>query len=484
MSNGNTLNAEELRVLAALIEKSHTTPDQYPLSSNALTSACNQKSSRDPVVDYSTQLVDQTLQLLRDAGWVRMIRGKGNRTFKHRHIVDEKLALTVPQQAVFAVLALRGPQSPGELKTRTERYHDFEDLDDVERVLQALADGADPLVRNIGRAPGQGQDRWIQLVGPSLDLPISSGVGASVQPSTDTGSSSDHQPAPARAPRVDGTPNEHWSDQQLISLQDDGWDAIIAGTGPEADFGRLVQVVEGWNERFRVNGKLIERAWSGADLDRLMAEQRAAVFLTSPDPSPLDGQVAKVEVCHLLGLRVLGLAGGLGAPLVGSNVEPSDEGMTDLGRRVVAEMSRHGMVPDIAGCGLRSAREVIDAFAGPAVLSGAADPALADGHGAEVLAALAAADGLAVYSLGAGDQVPADDAGAVAGAVADFCELVADAALTHGTDHVALGSRAGANRPEELDQVVDGLATTGFEPAEIEAMSGGNWRRVYRHDHR
>lgn len=175
MSVAHSLNAEELRVLACLVEKSHTTPDQYPLSTNALTTACNQKTSREPTVDYSPQLVDQTLQLLRDGGWVRMIRASGNRSFKHRHIVDERLGLTTPQQAVLAVLALRGPQSPGELKTRTDRYHPFADLAEVEEVLDRLADRDEPLTRNVGRAPGQSQDRWIQLLGPVEASPLGAG---------------------------------------------------------------------------------------------------------------------------------------------------------------------------------------------------------------------------------------------------------------------------------------------------------------------
>ena len=167
MTNASSLTAEELRVLACLIEKSHTTPDQYPLSSNALTAACNQKSSRDPVVAYSSQLVDRTLQLLRDGGWARMKRPAGSRGFKHFHVIDEKLGLDVAAQAVLAVLALRGPQSAGELRTRTKRYHPFDDPADVEAVLDRLAARTDPLVRNVGRGPGQSQDRWIQLIGPS-----------------------------------------------------------------------------------------------------------------------------------------------------------------------------------------------------------------------------------------------------------------------------------------------------------------------------
>jgi uncharacterized protein YceH (UPF0502 family) len=166
-----SLTAEELRVLACLIEKSHTTPDQYPLSSNALTAACNQKTSRDPVVDYPVQLVDRTLQLLRDGGWARMKRPAGSRAFKHFHVIDEKLGLDVPQQAVLAVLALRGPQSAGELRTRTERYHPFADPADVEEILAGLAHRPEPLVRNVGRAAGQSQDRWVQLLGPETTEP-------------------------------------------------------------------------------------------------------------------------------------------------------------------------------------------------------------------------------------------------------------------------------------------------------------------------
>lgn len=166
-TDAGTLTAEELRVLACLIEKANTTPEQYPLSTNALTAACNQKTSREPVVDYPASLVDQVMQLLRDGGWARSIRGSGNRTFKHRHVIDERLGLDQAEQALIAVLALRGPQSPGELKTRTERYHPFADLDEVEVVLDRLAGGQPPLVRDVGRGSGQSQNRWIQLIGPS-----------------------------------------------------------------------------------------------------------------------------------------------------------------------------------------------------------------------------------------------------------------------------------------------------------------------------
>ncbi len=102
------LTAEELRVLACLVEKSFTTPDQYPLTTNSLTNACNQKTSREPVVDYPSQLVDRTMLALRDAGWARSVRGAGNRAFKHKHVMDERLGVSEAEQAVLAVLALAG----------------------------------------------------------------------------------------------------------------------------------------------------------------------------------------------------------------------------------------------------------------------------------------------------------------------------------------------------------------------------------------
>ncbi len=163
------LTAEELRVLACLVEKSFTTPDQYPLTTNSLTNACNQKTSRDPVVDYSSQLVDRTMLALRDGGWARSVRGVGNRAFKHKHVMDERLGVTQAEQAILAVLALRGAQSAGELCTRTERYEVFAGDRDgafaaVEETLAGLAVRDEPLVRNVGRASGQSQDRWIQLL--------------------------------------------------------------------------------------------------------------------------------------------------------------------------------------------------------------------------------------------------------------------------------------------------------------------------------
>ena len=162
------LTAEELRVLGCLIEKQATTPDHYPLSTNALVNACNQKSNREPVTDYSERTVMDAMLLVRQAGLARM--NSSGRTDKHRHILEDALGLDRDQLALLAVMMLRGPQSAGELKTRTERYSTsqgtgFESIDDIEAVLARLAEGVDPFAANIGRASGQSQDRWAHLLG-------------------------------------------------------------------------------------------------------------------------------------------------------------------------------------------------------------------------------------------------------------------------------------------------------------------------------
>lgn len=165
------LTAEEVRVLGCLIEKEATTPDHYPLSTNALVNACNQKSNREPVVDYSERAVVDAMLLVRQNGLARM--NASGRSDKHRHILLDALALDHDELALLAVMMLRGPQSPGELKTRTERYptsqgSGFESLDDIEAVLAGLADRADPFVINIGRGSGQSQDRWAHLLGEDV----------------------------------------------------------------------------------------------------------------------------------------------------------------------------------------------------------------------------------------------------------------------------------------------------------------------------
>lgn len=167
------LTAEELRVLCVLVEKSYTTPDQYPMTTNALVIGCNQRTSRDPVVSYTAGEVDATMQNLRASGWARTVRMTGSRTNKHKHVVTEQLPVNDEQLALLAVLGLRGAQSPGELKTRTERYVGFESFGDVVDQLEAMAGMADPLVRNVGTRSGQSQDRWIHLLADPGDSGVS-----------------------------------------------------------------------------------------------------------------------------------------------------------------------------------------------------------------------------------------------------------------------------------------------------------------------
>jgi len=156
-------DAVEIRVLGCLIEKQRTTPDVYPLSLNALRLACNQATNRDPVVDYDEATIRAALERLSRKGWTRLASGPGSRAAKYRHLLDEALGRVPSQIALLAVLMLRGPQTPGELKTRVERLYPFGTLEDVQNALDALAENE--LVRRLPRRPGQSQDRYEQLLG-------------------------------------------------------------------------------------------------------------------------------------------------------------------------------------------------------------------------------------------------------------------------------------------------------------------------------
>lgn len=158
------LTPEQLRVVACLVEKQLTTPDSYPLTENAVVAACNQLSNRNPVVAYDNSTVRVTLTELRQLGLARVIHTPGARVPKHRHILDEALGLSEGEVSLLAVLALRGPQTVGELRTRTERMHEFSSLSEVEKVLEGLATRSEPLVVRLGRQPGQKEDRYAQLL--------------------------------------------------------------------------------------------------------------------------------------------------------------------------------------------------------------------------------------------------------------------------------------------------------------------------------
>lgn len=156
------LDEVEARVLGCLIEKQRTTPDSYPLTLNALRLACNQSTNRSPVVDYDEDQIHTALQGLGRRELTRNASGHGSRASKYRHLVDDRLVLDGAQQAVLCVLLLRGAQTPGELKTRTERLHDFDGIDEVEAVLGSLIERG--MAEQLSRRPGEKQVRYRQLL--------------------------------------------------------------------------------------------------------------------------------------------------------------------------------------------------------------------------------------------------------------------------------------------------------------------------------
>ena len=156
-------DAVEIRVLGCLIEKQRTTPDQYPLSLNALRLACNQSTNRDPVVDYDERTIKAALERMSIRGWSRFASGAGSRALKYRHLLDEALGLSDAEISLLAVLMLRGPQTLGELKGRSERMHRFGSLEDVQATLDGLAERE--LAARVPRRPGQKEDRYGQLLG-------------------------------------------------------------------------------------------------------------------------------------------------------------------------------------------------------------------------------------------------------------------------------------------------------------------------------
>jgi uncharacterized protein YceH (UPF0502 family) len=156
-------DAVEIRVLGCLLEKQRTTPDAYPLSLNALRAACNQTTNRDPVVAYDEPAIREALARLHRRGWTRLASGAGSRAAKYRHLLHEAMGLGRDEQAVLCVLMLRGPQTPGELKVRTDRLHPFADLEAIEDVLDRLSDR--DLAARLPRRPGQKEDRFAQRLG-------------------------------------------------------------------------------------------------------------------------------------------------------------------------------------------------------------------------------------------------------------------------------------------------------------------------------
>ncbi|MDX6323853.1 MAG: uncharacterized protein QOK15_207 [Nocardioidaceae bacterium] len=180
MSDLPDLEPEAQRILGSLMEKQTTVPASYPLTPNALRTACNQTSNRDPVVEYELQDVERVARSLKDRGLVRIVwADTGRRTLKYHQTLDERLGLDPGERALLTVLLLRGAQAPGELRTRTERLHPFADAAEVEVCLRRMAARPEPLVRELDRRPGQQHRRWVHLLGP-LPLEVAPAPAATV----------------------------------------------------------------------------------------------------------------------------------------------------------------------------------------------------------------------------------------------------------------------------------------------------------------
>jgi hypothetical protein len=198
------LNEIEARVLGALVEKDITTPDYYPLSLNALVNACNQKNNRDPVMNLEEGTVRDALNALRDHGLAGPAGGADSRVPKYEHRLQESFNFSRGETAVLCVLLLRGPQTPGELRGRTERMHRFEDLDAVQSSLQKLMQREPPLAAVLPRQPGTKESRYAHL--------LSGEVEAGELPSPRTVSPSNSSADEERISRLEGV---------VASLQND-----------------------------------------------------------------------------------------------------------------------------------------------------------------------------------------------------------------------------------------------------------------------
>lgn len=179
------LTAAQARVLGSLVEKEVTTPEYYPLSLNALINACNQKSNREPVMELDEETVRQALHGLEDDGLAGRARSSDGRVTKYEHWLGEAFNFSRAETALICVLLLRGPQTPGELRGRTERLHPFEEITDVLAALQKLMERDPPLVAVLPRQPGTKESRYAHLLSPDPEM-LAPAAAASFPGHTDT----------------------------------------------------------------------------------------------------------------------------------------------------------------------------------------------------------------------------------------------------------------------------------------------------------
>ena len=164
------LNETEARIVGALVEKQLTTPEYYPLTMNALIAACNQKNNREPVTSLDEATVSNTLERLRDRNIVYVFYGSNSRVPKYKHMLPSVYELEPPEVAVLDVMLLRGPQTLGELRTRTERLYSFSGLGEIQETLDSLSRREDPLVVKLERLPGQKDARYAHLLSGPIDM--------------------------------------------------------------------------------------------------------------------------------------------------------------------------------------------------------------------------------------------------------------------------------------------------------------------------
>jgi uncharacterized protein YceH (UPF0502 family) len=198
------LTADQARVLGCLVEKEATTPDQYPLSTHALVTACNQKNNRDPLTSYTERDVDNVMLDLRQMGLARTVHGASARVPKHRHVLDEAWGLEAAQLAVLAVMMLRGPNTLNELRIRTERYVDWSSADDVRAAVRALEERDPPFVVELGRQSGQRETRFTHLLTgePAMGTTTAATPSASETPARSVPATPPATPAPGLAEEV------------------------------------------------------------------------------------------------------------------------------------------------------------------------------------------------------------------------------------------------------------------------------------------
>lgn len=190
------LNEAETRVLGSLVEKDVTTPDYYPLSLNALVNACNQKNNRDPVMSLDEDAVRQALGSLQETGLAGPSNSSDSRVAKYEHRLQEMFNFTRGETAILCVLLLRGPQTPGELRGRTERMHRFETLDEVQSTVQRLMQRDPPLAKVLPRQPGTKEARYMHLLSGTEEK-------ARVTPTPTPESASSHPPEADRIIRLE-----------------------------------------------------------------------------------------------------------------------------------------------------------------------------------------------------------------------------------------------------------------------------------------